>query len=54
MKEGKKSGRLQLISTVSGKPLELCNQSRETCSLWKLEKAGFKIIACKYSPKANI
>lgn len=43
MKEGQESGRLQLISKVSGKPLELCNQSLETCSLWKLERAGFKI-----------
>ncbi|MDW7728220.1 MAG: hypothetical protein ACNA7I_07835 [Candidatus Methanoperedens sp.] len=54
MKEGKKRGRLQLISNVSGKPLELCNQSRKTCSLWKLEKAGFKIIAGKCTSKANI
>ncbi len=44
MKEGKESGRLQLISMVSGKPLELCNQSIITCCLWKLERAGFKII----------
>ncbi len=44
MKEGQESGRLQLISKVSGKPLELCNQSIKTCSLWKLERAGFKII----------
>lgn len=43
MKEGKESGRLQLISKVSGKPLELCNQSLKTCSLWKLKRAGFKI-----------
>ena len=43
MKEGQESGRLHLISKVSGKPLELCNQSLETCSLWKLERAGFKI-----------
>jgi len=43
MKEGHESGRLQLISKVSGKPLELCNQSLKTCCLWKLEKAGFKI-----------
>jgi len=44
MKEGKESGRLQLISKVSGKSLELCNQSLKTCSLWKLERAGFKIM----------
>lgn len=44
MKKGKESGRLQLISKVSGKPLELCNQSLETCCLWKMQKAGFKII----------
>ncbi len=51
MKEGQKSGRLQLISKVSGKPLELCNQSLETCSLWKLERAGFKIIDRANIPK---
>lgn len=45
MKKGKESGRLQLISRVSGRPLELCNQSPKMCSLWKLERAGFKIIA---------
>jgi len=45
MKNGKESGRLQLISRVSGRPLELCNQSTKMCSLWKLERAGFKIIA---------
>jgi hypothetical protein len=44
MKEGQESGRLQLISKVSGKPLELCNQSIKTCCLWKLERAGFKNI----------
>lgn len=44
MKEGRKNGRLQLISKVSGKPLELCNQSLKTCSLWKLERAGLKIM----------
>jgi hypothetical protein len=51
MKEGKESGRLQLISKVSGKPLELCNQSLETCSLWKLERAGFKIMDRANIPK---
>lgn len=44
MREGRKDGRLQLVSRVSGKSLELCNQSLETCSLWKLERAGFKIM----------
>ncbi len=51
MKEGKECGRLQLVSKVSGKPLELCNQSLETCSLWKLERAGFKIIERANIPK---
>ncbi len=51
MKEGEESGRLQLISKVSGKPLELCNQSLETCSLWKLERAGFKIMDRTNIPK---
>lgn len=44
MKKGRESGHLQLISKVSGKPLELCNQSIKTCCLWKLERAGFKNI----------
>lgn len=51
MKEGQECGRLQLISKVSGKPLELCNQSLETCSLWKLERAGFKIMDRANIPK---
>jgi hypothetical protein len=51
MKEAQESGRLQLISKVSGKPLELCNQSIETCSLWKLERAGFRIIDRANIPK---
>ncbi len=33
MIDGKKNGRSQLISKVSGRPLELCNQSPGTCSL---------------------
>ncbi len=44
MTKGRDSGRPQLISKVSGKPLELCNQSMKTCSLWKLERAGLKIV----------
>ncbi|GEM_PF-6686538 len=44
MRDGRNDGRLQLISKVSGRPLELCNQSLMTCSLWKLERAGLKIM----------
>lgn len=54
MKEGQESGRLQLISKVSGKPLELCNQSIETCSLWKLERAGFRIMERSYKSVRTI
>jgi hypothetical protein len=54
MKEGQESGRLQLVSKVSGKPLELCNQSIETCSLWKLERAGFRIMERSYKSVRTI
>ncbi len=47
MKDGKKNGRSQIISNVSGRPLELCNQSPGTCSLWKLGRAGFRIISMR-------
>ena len=39
-----KDSRLKLVSYVSGKPLELCNQSVQTCSLWKLKRAGIDIM----------
>ncbi|MDO9517335.1 MAG: hypothetical protein Q7J10_04710 [Methanosarcinaceae archaeon] len=38
------SSRPKLVSYVSGKPLELCNQSVQTCSLWKLKRAGIDIM----------
>ena len=39
-----KDSRPKLVSYVSGKPLELCNQSVQTCSLWKLKRAGIDIM----------
>ena len=39
-----KDFRPKLVSYVSGKPLELCNQSIQTCSLWKLKRAGIDIM----------
>jgi hypothetical protein len=36
--------RPNLVSYVSEKPLELCNQSVKTCSLWKLKRAGIDIM----------
>jgi len=39
-----KDSRPKLVSYVSGQPLELCNQSIQTCSLWKLKRAGIDIM----------
>ena len=43
-KDKDKDSRPKLVSYVSGKPLELCNQSVQTCSLWKLKRAGIDIM----------
>ena len=31
-----------VLSTVSGKPMELCRSSQETCICWNMEKRGLK------------
>jgi hypothetical protein len=36
-----------VLSTVSGKPLELCRSSLETCICWNMEKRGLKCVGRK-------
>lgn len=33
-----------VLSTVSGKPMELCRSSQETCICWNMEKRGLRCL----------
>lgn len=40
----KYAGNPLIMSVVSGKPLELCRSSKETCLCWNMERRGLKCI----------
>jgi hypothetical protein len=43
-----------VLSTVSGKPMELCRTSPETCIYWNMEKRGLTCIKRKPSPDQGL